>query len=157
MPKAIIVCKSVSHGNTRKVAAVIGEVLGARVVDPADIQASDLTGYDLVGFGSGIFTGHFHQELREFVRSLPSGQAGAAFVFATSGFPDSGLTRFSRPLVKLVEEKGFRVIGTFSCRAFDTFAPFAIAGGIRKGRPDATDLDAARTFATTLRTRPATS
>ncbi|MGW1077983.1 glycerate kinase, partial [Streptomyces sp. NPDC002537] len=30
---------------------------------------------------------------------------------------------------------------TFSCRAFDTYLPFKLVGGIRKGRPNATDLE----------------
>ncbi|MFI9403443.1 flavodoxin family protein [Nocardia sp. NPDC052316] len=150
--KAIIVCTSVSHGNTKKIADVMGQVLQARVVDPQHIDAAELAGYDLVGFGSGIFLGSFHAQLREFVESLPE-QRSTAFVFASSGFPDAGMQRFSRPMVRLLEQKGFEVADTFSCRAFDTYAPFKLVGGIRKGRPDAADLAAARTFAEGLRVR----
>ncbi|WP_194813902.1 flavodoxin family protein [Nocardia sp. XZ_19_385] len=149
--KAIIVCTSVSHGNTQRVADVLGEVLAARVVAPDHIDAAELAGYDLVGFGSGIFLGKFHAQLREFVEALPQAQRGKAFVFATSGFPDAGLQRFSRPLVNQLGQKGFDVVDTFSCRAFDTYAPFKLVGGIRKGRPDASDLAAARTWAEGLR------
>ncbi|MER2223181.1 MAG: flavodoxin domain-containing protein, partial [Rhodococcus sp. (in: high G+C Gram-positive bacteria)] len=53
--KAIIVCTSVSHGNTRRIADVIAEVLDARVVEPGEIDSAELAGYDLVGFGSGIY------------------------------------------------------------------------------------------------------
>ncbi|QBS43617.1 flavodoxin family protein [Nocardia sp. CS682] len=151
--KAIIVCTSVSHGNTKKIADVMGQVLQARVVDPQRTDAAELAGYDLVGFGSGIFLGSFHAQLREFVESLPQEPRRAAFVFASSGFPDAGMQRFSRPMVRLLEQKGFEVADTFSCRAFDTYAPFKLVGGIRKGRPDATDLAAARTFAEGLRVR----
>ncbi|MET8776322.1 flavodoxin family protein [Nocardia sp. NPDC004654] len=145
--KAVIVCTSVSHGNTKKVADVIGQVLEARVVDPAQVDAAELSTYDLVGFGSGIFLGSFHAELREFIRSLPDAQRRKAFVFATSGFPEARFQRFSRPLVRMLDQKGFEVVDTFSCRAFDTYAPFKLVGGIRKGRPNSTDLAAARTFA----------
>ncbi|MEC4019899.1 hypothetical protein [Streptomyces sp. H27-D2] len=55
--------------------------------------------------------------------------------------------------MRLLEQKNFEVIGTFSCRAFDTWLPFKLVGGINKGRPNATDLEAARTFAEDLRTR----
>ncbi|NUP02231.1 MAG: flavodoxin, partial [Nonomuraea sp.] len=44
--KSLIVCTSVSHGNTRKVAEVIGEVLGASVMAP---EEADLTGHDFAG------------------------------------------------------------------------------------------------------------
>jgi flavodoxin len=151
--KAVLVCKSVSHGNTKKVADVIAGVLEGPVVDPAEITAAGLSSYDLVGFGSGIYTRKFHPELCEFVQSLAKEQRGKAFVFATSGFKDAGPTAFSRALVKLAQEKGFDVVDTFSCRAFDTFAPFKIVGGIRKGHPDAADLEAARVFAQRLRSR----
>ncbi|WP_431962958.1 flavodoxin family protein [Nocardia sp. bgisy134] len=151
--KAIIVCTSVSHGNTKRVADVMGQALEARVVEPGQVDAAELATYDLVGFGSGIFLGSFHADLREFVQSLPVGRRGKAFVFATSGFPEAGFQRFSRPLVRLLEQKGFEVVDTFSCRAFDTYLPFKLVGGIRKGRPNAADLAAARTFAEGLRAR----
>ncbi|MGW4847426.1 flavodoxin family protein [Nocardia brasiliensis] len=151
--KAVLVCKSKYHGNTKKVADVIAGVLQARVVDPADITAADLSAYDVVGFGSGIHLQKFYPELLEYVAALPTGQRGKAFVFASSGFKDSGPTAFSAPLVKLLQEKGFEVIDTFSSRALDTFAPFKIFGGIRKGRPNAADLDAAREFAAGLLAR----
>lgn len=151
--KAVIVCTSVSHGNTQRVADIMGGVLQARVVEPGQIDAAELAEYDLVGFGSGIFLGSFHAHLRAFVQSLPRQSRGKAFVFATSGFPDAGPQRFSRPMVSLLEEKGFEVVDTFSCRAFDTYLPFKLVGGIRKGRPNAADLEQARVFAQALRAR----
>lgn len=151
--KAVIVCTSVSHGNTKRIADVMGRVLEARVVDPTQIDSAELATYDLVGFGSGIFLGSFHSQLREFVESLSEGQRGKAFVFATSGFPDAGPQRFSRPMVRLLEQKGFQVVDTFSCRALDTYLPFKLVGGIRKDRPNGTDLAAARAFAEGLRAR----
>ncbi|GAA1952927.1 flavodoxin family protein [Kitasatospora viridis] len=151
--KAVIVCTSVSHGNTRRVAEVMGQVLSARVVEPGEVDPAELAGYDLVGFGSGIFTGSFHPRLREFVESLPVGGRGRAFVFATSGLPELRVRPFSRPLVRLLEGKGFTVDGTFSCRAYDTWLPFKLVGGINRSRPDGGDLAAARTFAEHLRVR----
>lgn len=142
--KALIICPSVSHGNTRRLAEVMGEVLGAPVVAPD--EADGIESYDLIGFGSGIFMQKFHPRLREFVSSLPQ-QQGRAFVFATSGLP---APRFG-PMVRMLEVKGFEVADTFSCRGFDTWAPFKLVGGIRKGRPDNRDLAAARSFAKGLK------
>ncbi|MDE8645866.1 flavodoxin family protein [Rhodococcus qingshengii] len=147
----IIVCTSVSHGNTKLIADVIGEVLDARVVEPGDIDAAQLADYDLVGFGSGIYLRSYHADLRSFVEALPEERRSKAFVFATSGFPDKGIHRFSRPLVQLLEQKGFDVVAAFSSRAWDTYLPFKPFGGIRKGRPNADDLESARMFAEMLR------
>ncbi|GAA5066590.1 flavodoxin family protein [Nocardia callitridis] len=150
--KTIIVCKSVSHGNTRKVAEVIGGILESRVVDPAEIDADELAAYDVVGFGSGVRNMNLYPELRQFVRALSDERRGKAFVFNTSGFPEPPFARYRRNFARLVEKKGFDVVGSFSCYGYDTFWPLLVVGGVRKGRPNAADLDGARAFAEQLRT-----
>ncbi|MDX2388567.1 flavodoxin family protein [Streptomyces sp. NPDC054912] len=147
---AVIVCVSVSHGNTRRVADTMAGVLGARVVTPEEVDVRELAAADLVGFGSGVFRGRLHPHLTDLVTTLPSGR-GRAFVFATSGLPELPPAPFTRPLVRRLEAKGFRVEGSFSCRAFDTWAPFKLVGGINKQRPNVGDLSAARAFAERLR------
>ncbi|AZQ74543.1 flavodoxin [Streptomyces luteoverticillatus] len=151
--KAVIVCTSVSHGNTKRIADVMGEVLEARVVEPEQIDAAELAAYDLVGFGSGIYTQNIHPRLRRFAESLPEGRYRKAFVFTTSGLPEPPFRPHTRSLARLLERKGFDVNDTFQCRGYDTWLPFKLVGGIRKGRPDATDLQAARAFAEGLRAR----
>ncbi|MEC3915576.1 flavodoxin family protein [Nocardia sp. CDC160] len=148
--KTLIVCVSVSHGNTRRVAEAMGEVLDATIAEPEQVEVSDLDRYDLVGFGSGIFHQMFHPRLRAFVRALPKQPRGKAFVFATSGFPPQ-----LWPMTRLARRAGFDVIDTFSVRAFDTWAPLRPIGGVNKGRPDAADLEATRAFAAGLRARVA--
>ncbi|MFD8141483.1 flavodoxin family protein [Streptomyces sp. NPDC059708] len=148
--KAVIVCASVSHGNTRRVADIMAGVLGAKVVSPERADPAELAGADLVGFGSGVFYGRLHPSLTDFVRALPSGR-GRAFVFATSGLPEVPPAPFTRPVVRLLEGKGFEVEGVFSCRAFDTWMPFRLVGGINRQRPNAGDLAAAAAFAGRLR------
>lgn len=151
--KAVIVCHSVSHGNTRRIADAMAEVLDAKVVTPEQADPAELADADLVGFGSGVFYAKLHPALTGFAGSLPSG-GGRAFVFATSGLPETPLTRFTRPLIRLLGSKGFTVdgsaAGSFSCRAFDTWAPFKVVGGINKHRPNAADVAAARAFAARL-------
>ncbi|WP_274911262.1 flavodoxin family protein [Streptomyces sp. WZ-12] len=149
--KAIIVCTSVSHGNTKRVADVMGQILQAPVVDPDEVDVAELATYDLVGFGSGIFSMQFHPRLRQFVQTLPTAARGKAFVFATSGLPELPFRPFTRPLVRLLEQKGFEVSSSFSCRAYDTWLPFKIVGGINKGRPNTVDLEAAQAYAQGLR------
>jgi hypothetical protein len=130
----------------------MAHVLGAAVVRPDEIGLADLSDQDLVGFGSGIFNMAFHPHLRELVQSLPDGQTGRAFVFSTSGLPEPGFRRYTNTLVSTLGKKGYDTVGSFSCRGFDTWWPFQPFGGIRKGRPNADDLHAARIFAESLRT-----
>ncbi|GGP35597.1 flavodoxin family protein [Streptomyces abikoensis] len=151
--RTVIVCTSVSHGNTRRIADVMGRVLDARVVEPEQIDAAELATYDLVGFGSGIYTQNIHPRLRRFAESLPEGRYRKAFVFTTSGLPEPPFRPHSRSLARLLEKKGFDVNDSFQCRGYDTWLPFKLVGGIKKGRPDATDLQAARAFAEGLRVR----
>lgn len=148
---ATIVCTSVSHGNTMRIAETMGQVLRARVVDPEQIDPADLSGSDLVGFGSGIFNMNFHPRLRDFIESLPTVDGQAAFVFATSGLPEPPFKRYTRDLARVLERKGYDVVDTFICRGYDTWFPFRIVGGVAKGRPTAAELDAARQFAEGLR------
>ncbi|MEV0260353.1 flavodoxin family protein [Streptomyces sp. NPDC050617] len=148
--KAVIVCVSVSHGNTRRVADSMAEVLGAKVVSPEEADSGELGEADVVGFGSGVFYGRLHPRLTGWATGLPVASAtrwGRAFVFATSGLPDLPPTPFARPLGRVLERKGFEVAGSFSCRGFDTWAPFKLVGGINRRRPNAGDLAAAREFA----------
>lgn len=148
--KTVIVCASVSHGNTRRVAESMARVLGAEVVSPEEADPAEFAAADLVGFGSGVFYGRLHPRLTDFAKALPRGR-GSAFVFATSGLPETPLTSFTRPLIRVLEGKGFEVDGSFSCRAFDTWAPFRLVGGINKQRPNAGDFAAARAFADRLK------
>ena len=146
--KSLIVCTSVSHGNTKKIADAMAGALGCHVVTPA--EAGDLSGYDLVGFGSGIYNLAFHEDLVALIDGQPAGQTGRAFVFATSGLPEPPFNRYAKKLAQKLEGKGFEIAGTFLCRGYDTWAPFKVVGGIRKNRPDLDDLEHARTFAAGL-------
>lgn len=150
--RSTLVCASVSHGNTRRIADAIAPILQATVIEPEGLDPERLGDDDLVGFGSGIFLGSFHDRLLDGIRALPDRQhAGTAFVFATSGFPEFKIRPFTAPVVKLLRQKGFDVLDTFVCRGWDTFWPFKPVGGLRKGRPAATDLQAARSFAERIR------
>jgi flavodoxin len=93
---ALIVYVSVSHANTAKVAHAIAEVLHAQLREPELVDPATLSGYDIVGFGSGIFASTHHPRLRSYVERLPQVTGTAAFTFSTSGFghgqvPGSGV------------------------------------------------------------------
>jgi len=151
--KAVVVCVSVSHGNTARVATVIADELGAAVVEP-EAAAPMLDRCDLLGVGSGIFAMAFHPRLCRFVDDLPSAPSGAkAFVFWTSGMREPPLWSYGHRLNERLTAKGYEVVGSFSCRGWDTWWPLRVVGGINKGRPDRADLDKARSFAGSLRER----
>lgn len=146
-PQAVILCKSVHHGSTAKVADVMAAALQADVVEPEAFPYTSLEGVDLVGFGSGVYYGRMHEALFEWLRGLPDARASrrAAFVFSTSGLPF--LHRFwHAPLVRELSRKGFHVLGEFHCRGRDSWGPLGIVGGIRKRHPDGRDLEHATRF-----------
>ena len=150
MPPArpLVICTSVHHGNTAAVARCIAEELHADVVAPEEAPASSITGRGLVGFGSGVYYGGLHPSLVGWLRGLPDATEATipAFVFSTSGLPF--LARiWHAPLRRLLARKGFRVVGEFACRGFDTWGPLRLAGGLNRRHPDAHDLGRAREFA----------
>ncbi len=149
--KSLIVCSSTSHGNTRRVADRIAEVLDAEVVSPEAVDPATIREYDLVGFGSGIYYMTVDARLRELMRRVPAVDHTRAFTFFTSGARELPLVGYHKPVRKQLESKGFEVIGSFSCRGFDTVGPFGFIGGINRGRPNDRDLDRAAKFAARLR------
>lgn len=155
--KSLIVCVSTSHGNTRRVADRMADVLDAEVVEPESVEPEKLREYDLVGFGSGIYYMAVHARLRDFIRRLPHVDGIRAFTFFTSGARDIPLLDYNKPVRNQLESKGFQVLDSFSCRGFDTVGPFGFIGGINKGRPNDHDLDRAAAFAARLRKRVAGS
>ncbi len=142
-----IICVSVSHGNTAAVAHARGAVLGAEVLNPEEVDPATLGGYDLVGFGSGVFAGSPHRRLRAYVDRLPEVHGTRAFVFSTSGRGVGQTLPWQRSLEAVLRSKGYDVLGSFACPGFDTWLPLQLIGGLNKGHPDAGDLAGAREFA----------
>ena len=153
--KSLIVCVSTSHGNTRRVADRMAEVLHADVVEPEAVDADRLGEYDLVGFGSGIYFMRVHLRMSRLLGLLPHVDGVRAFTFFTSGAAELPLMGYRRPIQRRLVSKGFRVLDSFSCRGFDTVGPLRCVGGLNKGRPNVRDLDLAAAFAVRLRDRAA--
>ena len=147
MAGALIVYVSVSHANTAKVAHALADVLHAQLREPELVDPSTLSGYDVVGFGSGIFASTHHPRLRSFVERLPDVTGTAAFTFSTSGFGRAQSRPWQSSLDDLLLRKGYQVVGSFACTGYDTWLPLRLVGGINKGHPDASDLAHARLFA----------
>ena len=141
--KTLIVFHSEHQGNTKKVSDAIGKAIGASALRSADAVLPDLEEYDLVGFGSGIYHGRFHDSLYRMIEDLPAQNGKKAFLFSTTGSKSYAL-RAHEAFKTLLKTKGFFVVGEFSCLGYDT----AISSeGINRGKPDASDLKNAVTFA----------
>jgi len=143
----LIIYISTHHGNTKKVAKAMAEVLNAELVKVYDVDITALSKYDLIGFGSGMYYRKPHKDLLSLVDKLPVLKNKKAFLFYTSGGDKNNSDR------KLREEllaKGFDIIGAFSCLGWDTWGPLRIFGGIYEGRPNKEDLEKARNFAKDL-------
>lgn len=145
--KNLIIYISIHHGNTEKVAKAMAEVLNAELVKVYDVDITALSKYDLIGFGSGMYSKKPHKDLLSLVDKLPVLKNKKAFIFYTSGGDKSDSDRELRE--KLLA-KGFDIIGAFSCPGWDTWGPLRFFGGIYEGRPNKEDLEKARNFANNL-------
>jgi flavodoxin len=152
--KTLIIVESLFHRNTRKIAEAMASVLKAKVANPSEVSPEDISKYDLVGFGSGINGFRHYKSMFDFVERLPKQAGRKAFVFSTCG---GGKTSYNDALKSKLEEKGFEIVGNFSCRAFDHMPYLGFIGkiffpnGINVGKPDGEDFRNARKFAEGLR------
>jgi len=146
--KTLIIYISMHHGNTEKIARAMAEVLNAKLLKPSEVDIDELSQYDLIGFGSGIYYGRHHKSLLNLIDKLPSLEGKKAFIFFTSGTRKLTLiNECDKQLKEKLLEKDSDIIGVFSCRGFDTYGPFKYIGGISKGRPNEKDLEQAKSFA----------
>jgi flavodoxin len=159
--KSIVVVCSYHHKNTEKVARRIADVLGARTAFPQQIDKKELEGFDLIGFGSGIYDAKHHKKLLELADSLTYVKGKKAFLFSTDGMPrfvvkssemlKDKMRKDHAALREKLQAKGYTIIGEFNCAGFNTNSFLKLFGGINKGRPDKHDFDLADGFANGLK------
>ena len=71
--KAAIIYASVHHENTKKVVEAIAGENAVDLIDATKEKERDLSGYDLIGFASGVYYGKFHQTVLNFASvNLPA-------------------------------------------------------------------------------------
>jgi flavodoxin len=145
--KILITYNSVHRGNTEKIAKTMATAIDADIMKYNKVDGYNILDYDLIGFGSGIYYGKPNKELLEFIDELPPVKSRKAFVFTTSG---KGNPDYTSALAKKISLHGFKVIGEFSCKAFDVWGPLKLIGGINKGRPNSDDLNKAENFVKNL-------
>jgi flavodoxin len=149
--KSLLVLYSYHHHNTERVAKVFSKVLGAEIKMPQEIKPDELQGYDLVGFGSGIYSAKHDESLLELADSLTPVINRKAFLFSTAGI--TGKSKASNDHATLrekLESKGYTIVDEFQCKGFNTNSFLKLFGGMNKGRPNSYDLKNAEDFALKL-------
>ena len=128
----VIVYASKHHGNTKKLLEAIAEQEDVELLDIAENEQYDLSGYDRIGIASGIAYGKYYPQMLKFLENnLPCDKD--AFYIHTAGDPRENHADSAK---KIAEEKNCRCLGVFYCKGFDTFGPFKLVGGINKNRPN---------------------
>ncbi|MFZ2456151.1 MAG: flavodoxin family protein [Candidatus Altiarchaeia archaeon] len=157
--KTLIVCQSIHHGNTMKIAEVLAGELNAEIKKPSEVENEGLEGYDLIGFGSGIYDDKHHVSLLNLADRLPDGAGKKAFIFSTSGAPvailgNKFLSNYSAkahaPLKNKLESRGYRILGDLILPGFNTNSFLKYFGGLNKNRPDHKDIERAKVFASKI-------
>ncbi len=145
--KNLIVVFSYHHNNTEKIAEVFSKVLDAEIKTPQEIKPEELQEYDLVGFGSGIYSAKHDESLLKLAYELPEINNKNAFLFSTAGITGkSKKTKDHTTLREKLEIKGYTIVDEFQCKGFNTNSFLKLFGGMNKGRPNAHDLKNAEDF-----------
>ena len=142
-----IVYVSSHHGNTKKLLDAVAENFPeVRLIDALKEKDADLSGYDRIGFASGIAYGKFYPQLLAYMtEKLPAGKP--VFFVCTYGLRRGGYFDAVR---QSAADKGCAVLGEYGCLGYDTYGPLRLIGGLAKGHPDAGELAAAAEFYRTL-------
>lgn len=134
--KTAIVYYSRHHENTKKLLDAIAAQCEVTLIDVTANPEADLTGFDRVGFASGIYYSKFHKSLLQFARErLPQGKE--VFFLYTCGAEKKGYTA---AISQAVSAHQARILGEYGCLGYDSFGPFKLVGGIAKGHPDDSEL-----------------
>ena len=135
--KTAIVYYSKHHGNTKKLINALAAKYDITAIDALEVKTADLSGYDMVGFASGIYYSKFHKSVLEFAQqNLPEGKK--VFFLYTYGAEKKGYTK---AITEAVSKHNAQIAGEFGCFGFNTFGPFKLIGGIAKGHPNKEDFD----------------
>lgn len=147
MKSLIIYCSEYKH-NTAKIAQVFAQKTACNLMNISDAKDVNIEGYDMIGFGSGVYRESMSPKLFKLVDKLNL-KGKNVFVFSTSGV---GLTFYNNKLIKLLDAKGAVNKGSFACkgsfvaREFSNNKIFDIMGKLSQGHPNDKDFKKAERF-----------
>ena len=152
MQKAIIYLYSYHHINTQKIGNAIAKKINAKIIELKDKNdPNELETYDLIGFGAGIDSGKHYPQMLKFAINLQNVNHKKTFIFSTSGlYSGKKMIKDHKTLRKILEDKGFIIIGEFGCKGFNTNSILKYFGGINKGCPNNEDIIRAEKFGENL-------
>ncbi len=137
-----IVYYSKHHGNTKKLLDAIAEKHPVTLIDVTAQPDADLSGYERIGFASGIYYSAFAKQIISFANAHLPERKDLVHIY-THGAPKGD---FLKTIREIAEKKHCREIGEYRCQGFDTFGPFKLVGGIAKGHPTEEEIKGAVTF-----------
>jgi len=150
--KSLIIVHSYHTGSTGKVADAIANILDSDIKQPQEVNLHEIQNFELVGFGSGIFSDKHSDSIINLANELPVVNDKKAYIFSTSSIikKDKNVKDHS-VLKEILLSKGYIIIGEFHCLGYNRNSFLKIFGGINKRRPNEEDLENARKFALELR------
>lgn len=149
--KTLIIQYSYHHRNTEKIAHAIAGILNAGITTPQNFNIHEFDAYDLIGFGSGIYSGKHHAEILKLAAELPESKNKKTFIFSTSAMINEEKIRNDhKALSDILKSKGMVIADEFSCKGFNTNSFLKYIGGMNKGKPDNMDIQNAENFARRL-------
>ena len=150
--KVLLILYSYHHKNTEKIAKVMAKVLEAPIKTPQQINPEELEEYNLIGFGSGIYSAKHHKFLLELADKLPQVSDKNAFIFSTAALTgEKKVVKDHSLLRESLQSKGYVIVDYFQCKGFNTNSFLKYFKGMNKGRPNAEDIKNAENFAQNLK------
>ena len=140
--RTAIVYYSKHHGNTKKLLDAIAADNEVTLIDVTEQPSADLSGYDRIGFASGIYYNSLARQLLSFAQEHLPEEKDVFYLF-THGAP-KGI--FLTAIRKIADEMHCRELGSYHCLGVDTFGPFKLVGGIAKGHPTEEEINGAAAF-----------
>lgn len=140
--KTAIVYESKHHENTLKLVKAIAEKYDVDLINVAENKSANLSGYELVGFASGIEFGTFYRNIASFAANWMPREC-KVFLLYTCGKDNP---EYTEELERTAHAKNCKMVGKYGCLGFDTFGPFKIFGGKNKNHPTEEEISGAVKF-----------
>jgi len=160
----ILICYHSDTGNTEKVAQSMAEALESLdvVIKPAkDVDPDELSGYDIVFLGSGIYAGGVGKSISKLMKNIASfPQKFVLFSTHANNDPRYYGKAFKK-IEKTIEGAGAQIIGKFDCIGenkkpkvvellLQSSPELKPAIEAAKGHPNEEDLNNAKEFAKSI-------
>ena len=141
--RTAIVYYSQHHGNTKKLLDAISYPdISVTLINAAEKIEVDLRDYDRIGLASGIYYSSFAKPLLNFASiNLPAQKP--VFFIATCGSPRKN---YFDEIKQLAKSRDCTDLGSYLCTGYDTFGPFKLIGGLKKGHPTEEEIQGAVDF-----------